>query len=101
MSYIDMNRILPSDCPGFHCRVLRSFWIGLNISIDLNLGKYTTRSQLVLHQFQTILHSCWIVGNNEAVLSTWSLLLKVHVLFPHTRLNQNEPCTFASTQLIG
>ena len=45
---------------------------------------------MVLHRFQTILRAGYIVGNNESVLSTWCLLLKVDVLFPYTRLNQNR-----------
>ena len=60
---------------------LKLFWIHLSrfqiflkmclrISIDVNPGKNSTRTQLVLHQFQTILCTRWIVGNNASVLST-------------------------------
>ena len=33
---IDMNVILPSNCSGIFCRVFRSFWICLRISVDVS-----------------------------------------------------------------
>ena len=73
---IDMNGILPSNCSGFICPVFKAFWICLRISIDVNPGKYSTRTQFVLHQFHTLLRTRWIDGNSESVLSTGRVLLK-------------------------
>ena len=54
------------------------------------LGKYSNRTQWVLHRFQTTLRTRSIVGNAESVLSTWCVLLKDDLLFPDTRLNENR-----------
>ena len=53
-----MNRVLPSNCCGFVCRVFRSFWTCLRISLGVNAGKYSTQTQLVLHRFHTTLRLC-------------------------------------------
>ena len=52
----------------------RSFWICVRISIDVNPWKYSTRTQLVLHQFQTILRTRWTV----------------EISSPNTRVNRNR-----------
>ena len=51
------------------------------------LGTYSTRTQLVLHQFQTTLRTRWIVESHWSDLSMSHSLLKGHASFPDTKLN--------------
>ena len=51
------------------------------------LGKYTTRTQLVFHQFQLILGTRLTVGDIKADLSTFHWLLNAPASFPDKELS--------------
>ena len=66
---IDMNMILPSDWSGLIRRAVRSCWVFENLNRCESLEN-SIRTQLVLHQLQTVLRTRWIVGYAPSVHST-------------------------------
>ena len=75
-------------------QAFRPFWICLRISIDENPGKHCTRTPLVLHQLQTILHTLCLVGMHRCRLSTFHSLLNDQCIYPRTKTESEKTCFF-------
>ena len=95
---IEKKILLPNCCESI-CRASRSFWISWRISIDVNPGTYSTRTQVDLHRFQTTLCNRCFVGSLWVDFSTSPSLLNDYV-FPTHKTESEWMCTFAFVYLI-
>ena len=87
---IDMKTIQPVNSSGLMFRSCKLFWISWRICNDVNPGKYSTRIQLVLHWFLSILckkRTSWILPLD---LPNFQLHLCYHSFSPDTVRNRSR-----------